>query len=35
MRGPGNLVGPEAAGDSRDEPTDEQLIDPVDEITPG
>ena len=35
MRGPGNLVGPAAAGDSRDESPDDQLIDPVDEITPG
>jgi hypothetical protein len=35
MHGPGNLVGPDAAGDSRDEPTDAPLIDPVDEITPG
>lgn len=35
MRGPGNLVGPDAGGDSRDESADELLIDPVDEITPG
>jgi hypothetical protein len=35
MRGPRNQVGADAAGDSRSESTDEQLIDPVDEITPG
>jgi hypothetical protein len=35
MRGPGNLVGPSAPGDSHDPPTKDQLIDPVDEITPG
>ena len=35
MRGPGNLVGPDAAGESHDESADAPLIDPVDEITPG
>ncbi|HMA36016.1 MAG TPA: hypothetical protein VKY74_16255 [Chloroflexia bacterium] len=35
MHGPGNLVGLSAAGDSRDETEDEELLDPGDEITPG
>ncbi|HUS16415.1 MAG TPA: hypothetical protein VM536_15565 [Chloroflexia bacterium] len=34
MRGPANLVGSEASGDSRDD-ADDTGIDPVDEITPG
>ncbi len=34
MRGPGNLLGPEAGGDGRDD-ADDAGIDPVDEITPG
>jgi len=35
MAGPGNLVGPSAGGDSADDGEDADLIDPVDEITPG
>jgi hypothetical protein len=35
MRGPENLVGDGAAGDSSAEPDGEELIDPADEITPG
>lgn len=35
MRGPGNLVGAGASGDSREEPDGEELIDPADEMTPG
>ncbi len=34
MRGPGNLVGETASGDSSDKP-DSEIIDPRDELTPG
>jgi len=35
MRGPGNLVGASGSGDSADPPEDEEMFDPIDEITPG
>ncbi len=35
MRGPGNLVGPEAPGDAADPGPGGELLDPKDEITPG